>query len=103
MGFVPNPRLFEAADEDCERNPPSRPTLCLEGSYYPFIRTFLHEGKMEAKPEGTDVSGAVFDGADLRGADLTGVTGLTVEQLWSAKVDETTRFPAHLQPAADTP
>ncbi len=49
----------------------------------------------------TDVTGAVFDGADLRGADLSGVVGLSVEQLQMAIIDETTILPSDLATAPD--
>ncbi|MBO0903247.1 pentapeptide repeat-containing protein [Jiella sonneratiae] len=55
---------------------------------------------------GTDVSHASFVGADftearldgtiLRGADLTGAKNLTVAQLQSAVIDETTRLPDYI-------
>ena len=41
----------------------------------------------------TDVTGACFAGADLRGADLRHVIGLTPEQINTAVVDESTLLP----------
>ncbi len=49
----------------------------------------------------TDVTGALFEGADLRGVDLSGVIGLTAEQLQSAIIDNTTVLPDELQAAVD--
>ena len=39
---------------------------------------------------------ADLTGADLRGADLTGARNLTIEQLQSAVIDETTRLPDYI-------
>ena len=48
---------------------------------------------MRGEGVSTDVSGACFVGADLRGADLRGVIGLTREQLEEAILDDTTQLP----------
>jgi len=48
----------------------------------------------------TDVSGTCFDGADLRGVDLSQVIGLTGDQISRAIVDETTPPPAYIEPIA---
>ena len=58
---------------------------------------------MEKQEPSTNVCGTLFDGADLRGADLSGVIGLTVEQLSNAVTDETTVLPVEIQPATDSP
>ena len=39
---------------------------------------------------------ADLTGADLRGADLSGARNLTVEQLQSAVIDETTKLPEYI-------
>ena len=62
---------------------------------------------------GTDVSHASFVGANFeasnlrgtifRGADLTGAKNLTVEQLQSAVIDETTRLPDYIDRSKLTP
>lgn len=62
---------------------------------------------------GTDVSHASFVGANfaganlrgtiLRGADLTGARNLTIEQLRTAVVDETTRLPDYIDRSKLTP
>ena len=49
----------------------------------------------------TDVRGAIFEQADLRGADLSGVVGLTADQISRAIVDDATILPAYLQAAPD--
>ncbi|MCE7030439.1 pentapeptide repeat-containing protein [Jiella avicenniae] len=41
--------------------------------------------------------------ADLRGADLTGARNLTIEQLQSAVIDETTRLPDYIDRTKLTP
>ncbi|MBP0617283.1 pentapeptide repeat-containing protein [Jiella sp. KSK16Y-1] len=60
----------------------------------------------DADISGTDVSNASFVGADftrtnlrgtiLRGADLSGARNLTLEQLQSAVLDETTTLPDYI-------
>jgi len=45
----------------------------------------------------TDVTGACFEGADLRGVDLREVVGLTMDQIRGAIVDETTLIPEYLK------
>jgi hypothetical protein len=47
--------------------------------------------------------GARFDEADLRGADLTEVTGLTWEQIKTARKDNRTRLPDYLRLPAQAP
>ncbi len=42
---------------------------------------------------GVDLKEARLEGTILRGADLTGAKNLTVEQLRSAVIDETTKLP----------
>ncbi len=42
-------------------------------------------------------AGAVLDGAHLEGADLTGASGLTLEQIQSAYRDSATKLPDHLR------
>jgi hypothetical protein len=41
--------------------------------------------------------GANFDGANLKGEDLSGAMGLTQEQIDSAIIDEHTILPDHLK------
>ncbi len=50
----------------------------------------------------TDVTGACFEGADLRGVDLRQVVGLTIDQIRGAIVDQTTLLPEHLQQPASS-
>ncbi len=45
----------------------------------------------------TDVTGANFSGADLRGADLSHVQGLTLQQISGAIIDETTVLSAEMR------
>ena len=45
----------------------------------------------------TDVTGACFQGADLRGVDLREVVGLTSEQIRDAIIDEQTQLPGYLK------
>lgn len=48
----------------------------------------------------TDVAGACFDGADLRGVDLSQVIGLTCEQVSRAIIDDSTSLPEYLEQPA---
>ena len=45
----------------------------------------------------TNLGGAILDGADLRGADISCVFGLTAEQLRGAIIDKTTMMPPGLE------
>jgi len=54
---------------------------------------FDHAVLKDAWLAGTNLSGTSFEGADLRGANLGGATGLTAEQLKSAKIDVKTVLP----------
>ena len=47
-----------------------------------------------------DLTEATFEGAQLQGADLTGVSGLTPAQLKGAQCDGATKFPQHLRAIA---
>ena len=44
----------------------------------------------------TNVTGTCFDGADLRGVDLSQVIGLTVDQVSRAITDASTKLPEYL-------
>ena len=46
--------------------------------------------------DGANLAGAILDGADFRGVDLSQVSGLTHEQLQRAIVDEHTVLPPRL-------
>ena len=54
----------------------------------------------EIRESATDVTGACFEGADLRGVDLRQVVGLTVDQIRGAIIDQTTLLPEHLKQLA---
>jgi len=46
--------------------------------------------------EQANMSNAILIGADLRGADMTGVTGLEPKQIELAVTDHTTKLPSYL-------
>lgn len=83
----------------------------LARAYLPWAnleRAFLYESNLDgallqnANLRGAwlwkaTMVGAVMDGARLEGADLTGVAGLTAEQLRGAHTDATTKLPDHLR------
>lgn len=87
----------------------------LARAYLPWAhleRAFLYESNLEgamlqnANLRGAwlwkaSLSEAVLDGAHLEGADLTGVAGLTAEQIRRAHIDQSTKLPDHLKGELD--
>ncbi|GAA1193548.1 pentapeptide repeat-containing protein [Streptomyces rhizosphaericus] len=77
-----------------------------------FSRAKMKSASLEGSMQGTDFTGvdlrkstlkgnvedANFRGADLRGADLTGLYGLSRDQLQVANVNEKTALPRYLRP-----
>lgn len=63
---------------------------------------FTHASLAQADFSGADLTGADLTGANLAGTDLTAanltdVVGLTLEQLATAQIDDSTRLPAELR------
>ena len=83
MGWIPNLSWAHIPRVDLSRS-------VLEHSK--FRGTVL----CEADLRGSNLSYAYFREADLRRADLRGAKNLTREQIESAVVDETSRFPEGL-------
>lgn len=83
----------------------------LARAYLPYANlenAFLYESNFDgAMLQGANLrgawcwkssfAGATLEGAHLEGADLTGASGLTIEQISSAYRDQSTKLPAHLR------
>ena len=57
----------------------------------------------EASLSGADLTSANLTLANLEGSDLTGVRGLTSEQITNARIDEKTRLPDELREQIRSP
>jgi uncharacterized protein YjbI with pentapeptide repeats len=83
----------------------SKPKIDLHGAYVPrtslrnAILTFADLSEANATNvdfRGADLTGAKLVGTILHGADLRDVSGLTVQQLKSAILDENTKLPDYI-------